>query len=63
MAAVKGAGVGDIEVAHKFAQVAERGFHQEMEMVAHKNIDVKLGFAVCKFKNRLETAASLDLRR
>lgn len=32
MAAVKIAGVGDIEVLHAFAEVAKRGFNQKMEM-------------------------------
>ena len=41
VAAVEGAGIGDIEMTHEFAQVALRGFHQEMEMIVHKNKGVK----------------------
>jgi hypothetical protein len=42
-AAVKVTGVGDIEVTHEFAEVAERGLHQEVEMIVHENIGVELG--------------------
>jgi len=42
VAAVEGVGVGDIEVSHEFAEVAKRGFHQKMEMIAHDDIGIKL---------------------
>lgn len=41
VSAVEVAGVGDVEVAHEFAQVAERGFNQKMEMVGHQDEAVK----------------------
>jgi len=41
MPAVEKSGIGDVEVAHEFAEVAERGLHQKMEMVVHENIGVE----------------------
>jgi len=41
-AAIKVTGVGDIEVAHKFAEVAERGLHKNVKMIVHENIGVEL---------------------
>lgn len=39
---VKGAGVGDIELAHEFTKIAKRGFKKKVKMVIHKYITVKL---------------------
>ena len=33
--------VGDIEMAHEFGQVPERGLDQKMEMVGHQNVAVE----------------------
>jgi hypothetical protein len=30
-------------VTHEFAEVAERGLHQEVVMIVHENIGVELG--------------------
>lgn len=39
---IKGAGVGDIEVAHEFTKIAEWGFKKKVKMVIHKYITEKL---------------------
>jgi len=38
---VKVASIGDIEVAHKFPEVANRGLKKKVEMVVHKYIATK----------------------
>jgi len=34
-------GVGNIEVTHEFAEVAERSLHQKVEMVVHEDIGMQ----------------------
>jgi len=39
--AIEIAGVGDVEVAHEFGEIGYLSFHQQMEMVGHKDIGVE----------------------
>lgn len=41
MPAVEVTGVGDVEVTHEFAEVAERSFRQKMEVVVHEDISMQ----------------------
>jgi hypothetical protein len=41
-AAVKITSVGYIEMAHEFAQITERSFHQKMEMIVHQDVGIEL---------------------
>ncbi len=34
-------GVGDVEVPHELAQIAQAGFKQEVEMVCHENVAIQ----------------------
>ncbi len=42
VSAIKEGCVGDIEVAHKFAEVADGSFHKQVKVVGHEDIAVEL---------------------
>lgn len=42
MAAVEISDIGDVEVAHEFGQVPERGLDQQVKMVGHQDVAVEL---------------------
>ena len=42
VSAIKIACVGDVEVAHEFAEVAKGSFHKQVKVVGHEDIAVEL---------------------
>jgi len=40
--AIEGTGVGDVEMAHEFAEVAEWCLYQEMKVIAHQDVSMEL---------------------
>ena len=54
--------IGDIELAHEFGKVPKRCFDQEVKMVAHKEVSVKLdGIDIQRLRECLEKARSISV--